>query len=584
MYLKHLIISVLAILTVFSSLAAVQDNPVLQQIDSIRLALPSLEENSKLDAYSKLIRLTQTYGDSDSRLKLFDEFMAYADSVGAVKKGAYARIKKAEHLLNHSMTEPFYESLPEALQFMEQNENWSYYFLLFQMSISIPLHQHKAEEATEIAFEAYNKAKEVDFPEGIGIMAAAIAEIYYFIGRFTEGEMFAREAVAIFKKETSDPSNILNAYDYLCASLMGQKRYEEALPIFREWEEKVVELENARGRSDYIRLYLETKYANLYLYMDSLEQAGIYIKRVEDYIHKVPAKGQVAFLSSQIQYYEATGNYEKALEATKKHLALIPETNQNLPPAMLFKKAMLEEKCGLHQEALASYRVYMRQMDSLNLVKVADQLSEMQIVYEVDKITAEKKQQRLYLIFALTGCLLLGLLLFIWIRYSRKLKQNMGLLKKKNHALYNQLQEQDVMQKEIERLRNIIGDAPFDKEGQNTSDSLYQQALAYLNRTRDFLDPTLTRESLALKLGTNRQYLCDAIQKATGLTFKDFMDKLRLNHAKNMLLNDTTVPIESILNASGFSNKSTFYRLFRERYGLTPTELRNEKTRLLPEE
>ncbi len=50
---------------------------------------------------------------------------------------------------------------------------------------------------------------------------------------------------------------------------------------------------------------------------------------------------------------------------------------------------------------------------------------------------------------------------------------------------------------------------------------------------------------------------------------------MRLEHARELLsLPNTELTIEAIAIDSGFGSRNTFYRLFREKYGLTPVEFR----------
>ena len=105
--------------------------------------------------------------------------------------------------------------------------------------------------------------------------------------------------------------------------------------------------------------------------------------------------------------------------------------------------------------------------------------------------------------------------------------------------------------------------------------SLFKRLDDYLVQSHRYTDPFLSREILALEMGTNYKYLCDAIQESCGLTFNDYLNGFRLDHARNLLYDLKTNPvIEDVLLSSGFTNKSTFYRLFRQKFGLTPTELK----------
>ena len=59
-----------------------------------------------------------------------------------------------------------------------------------------------------------------------------------------------------------------------------------------------------------------------------------------------------------------------------------------------------------------------------------------------------------------------------------------------------------------------------------------------------------------------------------------YIDELRLNKAMH-LMEMTSAPIESIIRESGFTTYTHFFRLFRRKTGLSPTEWR-KKIRVQP--
>jgi AraC-like DNA-binding protein len=65
------------------------------------------------------------------------------------------------------------------------------------------------------------------------------------------------------------------------------------------------------------------------------------------------------------------------------------------------------------------------------------------------------------------------------------------------------------------------------------------------------------------------------IKKATGKTFIDTLNDIRLGHASRFLI-DTTNTISEVAFKCGFKNLSYFNRLFKIRKGQTPSEFRDE--------
>jgi len=89
-----------------------------------------------------------------------------------------------------------------------------------------------------------------------------------------------------------------------------------------------------------------------------------------------------------------------------------------------------------------------------------------------------------------------------------------------------------------------------------------------------YLIPDLQREDAAKKLNTNTVYLSAAIRENTNQSFGDYINCLRLDHARHLLSdpNKKHKLISLIATESGFKSLRTFNRAFKERFGITPGE------------
>lgn len=67
-----------------------------------------------------------------------------------------------------------------------------------------------------------------------------------------------------------------------------------------------------------------------------------------------------------------------------------------------------------------------------------------------------------------------------------------------------------------------------------------------------------------------------AIKRVTGMRFREYLVSLRIEHAKLLLLN-TSLPIASVAEMSGYPNVSYFNRSFKEATNRTPSQYRKEK-------
>lgn len=108
---------------------------------------------------------------------------------------------------------------------------------------------------------------------------------------------------------------------------------------------------------------------------------------------------------------------------------------------------------------------------------------------------------------------------------------------------------------------------------------LFEELEAYLKTERPHLDANCTRTDLYKALGTNERNLSTAVGRATGLTVQNYLLRLRIRHAMELLLlpDNTNHTIEDIAYASGFTSISTFNRNFRELLKKTPSEFRQQR-------
>ena len=74
----------------------------------------------------------------------------------------------------------------------------------------------------------------------------------------------------------------------------------------------------------------------------------------------------------------------------------------------------------------------------------------------------------------------------------------------------------------------------------------------------------------------DKKYLCYVFKKFTGITMTEHLNNVRLSHALG-LLQSTNKTISSIAQYLGFSSVSYFNVIFKEKYGVTPKEIRKNK-------
>ena len=105
-----------------------------------------------------------------------------------------------------------------------------------------------------------------------------------------------------------------------------------------------------------------------------------------------------------------------------------------------------------------------------------------------------------------------------------------------------------------------------------------EQVNRIVNRiTRDYAQPVSAAE-LAAELGMSDSRFSRFFRRATGNTFSDFVNRIRVNRAGQLLM-ETDRLVTHIGYEVGFNNLANFNRRFLEIKGVTPSEFRRQADR-----
>lgn len=115
-----------------------------------------------------------------------------------------------------------------------------------------------------------------------------------------------------------------------------------------------------------------------------------------------------------------------------------------------------------------------------------------------------------------------------------------------------------------------IDEPAFPLRSVDPPDGLKAKFLAYMENEKPYLDPDFTLDKAAARLYTNRTYLSVLVNSQFGLPFRDYINRMRIECAKDLIRNHKGTHLEDIALASGFSSGSQFSRKFKEIEGKTP--------------
>ena len=274
----------------------------------------------------------------------------------------------------------------------------------------------------------------------------------------------------------------------------------------------------------------------------------------------------IGYLMAAGRYDEAAYWYEQ-FDSTFQATEGMRMTFDNIA-AYLSPRYSAYRKAGRNADALVLADSINDAIDSALVWQKKSNAAELAVIYQthekelaLEESKSEARLQRILLIGATLVILLIAYLLLRARMYNK-------VLAAKNRSLYEQIlqREQSEAEQQVE-----LQTKPAETLSQNQQ--LYRRLCELMQNPDVYTDADANHETLARLLGTNRTYLGEALHECAGLTPADFINQYRIRHAARLLAT-TDDPIGLIIVQSGITNRTTFSRLFREHYSMTPSEYR----------
>lgn len=96
---------------------------------------------------------------------------------------------------------------------------------------------------------------------------------------------------------------------------------------------------------------------------------------------------------------------------------------------------------------------------------------------------------------------------------------------------------------------------------------------------KNYQDPNLSLDFFSDHLKMSSVYLGKLFRETTGLSIADYINTLRLEKTKELLVK-TNLTVEEIADKVGITNNKYLFRIFKKEYGVTPGEYRLKNTNL----
>ena len=133
-----------------------------------------------------------------------------------------------------------------------------------------------------------------------------------------------------------------------------------------------------------------------------------------------------------------------------------------------------------------------------------------------------------------------------------------------------------IIQKQLFNERKEIRKRKISNNDENSSS--YSKIDSLIVNGKLHLNPTLSLKTLSKELNLSEGYISQLINKNSNLNFNDYINSIRVNDAKDMLVNNeySNYTIVAIGLEAGFNSKSSFYNAFKKFTGKTPLEYKKD--------
>ncbi len=167
----------------------------------------------------------------------------------------------------------------------------------------------------------------------------------------------------------------------------------------------------------------------------------------------------------------------------------------------------------------------------------------------------------------------------MYIIFSSFYSDHNSIIKSMRHGVNDYLIKPLNPNQVVESFNNAL-DTMASVEGSNKYDSYKEEKVDFVDESLNYIKENYTREidldSVANAVFVNPQYFSKVFKKTLGISFSEYVNRLRINHACNLLIT-TDWPINNISIEAGFNNVSYFNRVFKQLMNITPYRYREEK-------
>ena len=420
-------------------------------------------------------------------------------------------------------------------------------------------------DAIKILERMSTEAQQSDSNLGRAVTAFCFGQHYLSDRLPEESEPYYRRAMQELA-DLGETGRAIRAGFNLQAIAMNKGTLQEGLAISDSTLRLTLLLENKAGKQLPLYRLKQTRYRFSLLWKMGAQEAAASLKdTLLHYASLVDDASQDELVQSAIAGYENKFGQHQVAYDMLDSLAVHFLRGSNFQKAAQYYRMLadIQKENGDLQPAVLNYQKYTALHDSVQVYQMTRQLNELTKRFEMNELRQENRLFRQRAVWATIIVLCLCLLLVIVFWYSR-------VLRRKNRDIFFSSNELFRMKARVERMIKRLPE-----EDMTVEEKLFKRAVLAMRDEHLYLDPDLTRDKFAFYLGTNRTILSATILKYTrGKTVRQFVNFYRLGYIVEKLSTDPSLAVVELGERAGFKSQTTYYRVFKEQFGIRPAEYR----------
>lgn len=436
------------------------------------------------------------------------------------------------------------------------------------------IYSYRIEEACNIVTNVLRYAEENGNEVLTGNMLFMEGLLYRKINSLDKSYEYLNRAIEILAKrqEIDTLLRISQIRGVLCDVYVYDNKYDEAWKEARKREALLSDL-HSKGESltlvDRQEAYLYSRLAYL------SHKQGRYVL-ANEYYHKFLktdfSKNKLGLLDIN-DYLLELGNYQEVIDNNKLFFL---DVDMDDVVSVIYQRALRQS--AVAYEGTGNYKWAYTALEKLSEIKerhrltidrqfVLDRYDTAEILrykQDLEKVENDLSKRHNLLIFFVIVTVLL-LVLFVWVSYDHK---RLNSRNKKITSLLLELREakEESEQYQMENIDSVPQD--------------YRIFLQFDEKVRNeklYLNYQLQRDDFARLMGVDRNRFASIIKEYTGGgNLNSYLNDMRLEYSIYLLKNHPEMSIQEIGEASALPSSTTFYRLFKEKYDISPKVFREQ--------